>query len=366
MINYDENGFKILDIKYDGSKTLYPLRAFILSLNDEKTPHSNINNWGAYADSNVVDGIYVETSQNHFGIVLGEEFNPFIYRGQNKDFPTFKASAHRYDLLKPGTIVDKCIDYVKKQEFLDLFKITPYYERCQKFKVLNCSFQFDLEAVAQHYDFVSNYLDITRDFMVALFFAYTYKDKASGNYCPITDFNEYSPTLYIANLSKIYEHYPNNLKIIGFQSLLRPHLQKAMALEINDNSDIKSLFETVELPKNAVFSNEIFHKMNEGKALFPNEFMNNTSTEILRNKELQTKYIHEFCNKEKLDYNRLLTDINKRGHIITDKEWGIPTSAWYYMNKEIDDMISYLDHRIGFRGVSEPLIKKGAIYNNNA
>ena len=204
MISYDENGFKILDIKNDGTKTLYPLRAFVTGLNDEKTPHSQINNWGAYSDSTRFDGIYVEINTNQFGVILGEEFNPFIYRGQNKDFPTFKASADRYDLSEPVIMTTKCIDYVKKQEFLDLFKITPYYERCQKFRVLNCGFKFDLEAVAQHYDFVSHYLDITRDLMVALFFAYTYKDKESGNYYPITNFEEFSPTLYIGNLSKIY------------------------------------------------------------------------------------------------------------------------------------------------------------------
>ena len=354
MISYDENGFEILDIRPNG-QTLYPLEAFVLSLNDEMMPYYNINNWGAYNDNKQFDGFFVETNTNEFGIILGNEFNPFIYRGQNKDFPTFKASADRYDFSKTEDIVQKCIDYVKKQEFLALFKITPYYLRCQKFKVLNCSFKFDLEAVAQHYDFISNYLDITRDLMIALFFAYTYRDKKNGNYYPITDFNKYSPTLYIGNLSNIYKNYPNNVKIIGFQSLLRPHLQKAMAIKIDNSNNIKDLFTKVELPKNAVFSNEVFHKMNEGKSLFPLEFMNNISKEITINKNLQSKYVKEFCETENQKHEMIQNELKNSGYTITDKEWEIPKNVRYYMNKDIDEMIGYLNHKIGFRKVSESL-----------
>lgn len=54
-------------------------------------------------------------------------------------------------------------------------------------EVYGNKFEFDLEALAQHYNFKTNYLDVTRDREVVEFFAYTYIDD-NGKYQPRTDF----------------------------------------------------------------------------------------------------------------------------------------------------------------------------------
>lgn len=357
MIKYDENGFLILDIPATGNnlgKTLQNADCYFETLNDESFAFSNIDKWGCVTNNNLHDGCFVENNPNEFGIILGHEFSPFIYRGQNQDYPNFIPTANRYKLKEDKEQIRHCIDWIKKQEFLQLFKTTPYFERCQKFRVLNCRFKFDLEAIAQHYEFISNYIDITKDLFVALFFAYTYQEK--GQYFPITDFEKYSPTLYIGNLKKIYKHNPKSLKIIGFQALLRPHLQKAMAIKINDNDKIKSLFEKIELPKSYAFAAEIFSKANCGKNLFPCDFISKVALQIKQDKNLNAEFLKEYCSLHKHNINDLIDKLKNEGYVIITNYWQIPDIAWYNINREIDDhIIPYLNERIGFRGVCEPL-----------
>ena len=362
-IKYNEKGLLILDIPATGNnlgKTLPNTDFYFNTLNEESYAFSNIDNWGAYTDPIRFDGYFIENNPNEFGIILGHEFSPFIYRGQNQDYPNFIPTANRYELEKETEQLRHCIDWVKKQEFLQLFQKTPYFERCQNFQVLNCKFKFDLDAIAQHYEFISNYIDITKDLFVALFFVYTYQEK--GQYFPITDFERYSPTLYIGNLKKIYKHNPKSLKIIGFQALLRPHLQKAMAIEINMEDNTKSLFEKIELPKSYAFASEIFSKANCGKNLFPNDFMSNVAQQIKQEKNINIENLKEYCKLYKYDINVCIDKLKKYGYGITTDQWRLPANVMYSINREIDDnIIPYLNDKIGYRGVSEPLYRNERI-----
>jgi hypothetical protein len=84
-------------------------------------------------------------------------------------------------------------------------------------EVYGNKFEFDLEALAQHYNFKTNYLDVTRDIEVAEFFAYTYIDD-TGKYQPITNFdsNNYKLHLYRVNIYDVMRYKPNLLKIVEF------------------------------------------------------------------------------------------------------------------------------------------------------
>ena len=356
-ISRDENGFLILDIPATDNnegKSLPNTCFYFNTLNAESFAFANIDSYGCITNPTRFDGVFIENNPEEFGVILGHEFSPFIFRGQNKDYPQFIPTANRYKLQEEDGQLKHCIDWVKKQEFLQLFKNTPYFERCQKFRVLNCKFKFDLDAVAQHYEFMSHYIDITKDLFVALFFVYTYQK--DGQYYPINDFENYSPTLYIGNLAKIYKQYPECLKVIGFQALLRPHLQKAMAIEIKKEYVIKPLFEKIELPKNYAFACEVFNKTNGGKNLFPNDFISNVALQIKREKMFNIEYLKEYCNLYKQDFNQFAKKLENKGYSTTRESWQIPMHTWYKINREIDDkIIPYLNDRIAFRGICEPL-----------
>lgn len=351
----DKNGLNIFCIPATGNNEGFELPsmdAYFLTLNEESYAFSNISKEGCHT-SNYFDGTFIQNNLNEFGVILGHEFSPFIYRGQNKDYRRFVPTANRYGWLKREKI-RKCIDWVKKREFLQLFKATPYYNRCQNFQVLNCKFKFDLEAVAQHYEFMSNYLDITKDLFVAMFFAYTYQK--DGIYYPIQNFKRYSPTLYIGNLKTIYNKEPDCLKIIGFQSLLRPHLQKAMAIEIQKKDKVKHLFKKVKLPKSPVIAREIFEKANRGFNLFPNDPVGFFAKDVKSNKMLYKEYVEEFCSINKLNLEDVSKELNNLGYTFTDKTWDIPQNFVDAINNEIDNqIIPYINNKIAFRGVSKPL-----------
>ncbi len=96
--------------------------------------------------------------------------NSTIYylEGKIKNYPTFSPSFKR--IKKTKEPIKHCTEWIKKEEFKELFTRTPYFERLPKeIGCMGLDFDFDLEALAQHYEFKTNYLDITKNFTIALF-----------------------------------------------------------------------------------------------------------------------------------------------------------------------------------------------------
>lgn len=152
-------------------------------------------------------GCFVKVD-NRAKIMLGNELDLRIFRGQNKPYPLIP-SFQRLDE------VHRCIAYIKREEFKAFFKLTPYFQILSKMSILGTYFEFDLDAIAQHYGFATNYLDITTNEQVARFFAYTYYK--NGKYYPIADFKGYKPTLY-TTLSIIFYGNSKSLVPAGFQT----------------------------------------------------------------------------------------------------------------------------------------------------
>ena len=138
-------------------------------------------------------GIFLKKDNQHFRIMLGAEFEPFLYRGENNIYDYFQPYLQRIN-----NEIDYCIEMVKQIQFKQDFLKTPFYSRLSKMNIYNCKMDFDLEALAQHYEFRTNYLDLTKCQDVAEFFAYTYIDKETGLYKPIDNFNDLYPVLYKA------------------------------------------------------------------------------------------------------------------------------------------------------------------------
>ena len=66
-------------------------------------------------------GIFIKTAPDTWGILLGDEFQPQIYRGQNQDFPSFKSSYDRLDGEE-----NKILALSQREEFRKVFVQTPY------------------------------------------------------------------------------------------------------------------------------------------------------------------------------------------------------------------------------------------------
>lgn len=341
--------FNIQANKENQDMFLLPLNDYISLLNDEDVAHSLINKNGLVTTADI-QGSFISLSDGSFTIAAGNEFNPLVYRGQNKDYD-FISSSERYELANGEERIRHAVDWVKKQEFLNLFMTTPYYKRIQNFNILGSNYAFDLEAVAQNYNCISNYIDMTRNLMAAYFFAYTYVDSKTGKIMPVEDFSEYSPTLYIGNLARLYAEAPDSIKGIGLQALLRPKTQLTMSLNVAGNSNVKSLFKKVELPKNPALARNVFAQYRGGEMLFPSDYLSKCSLQIRSYKMLNEELMNKYCAETSTDQKWLSGELKKQGYEIVKQPWDIPEQARYMINREIDEfIIPFMNSNVAFRG----------------
>lgn len=293
------------------------------------------------------EGLIVKVSDDKFRILLGNEYEPYLYRGENQKFDYFKPSLQRFEINSPSY----CLEWIKKELFIDTFKKTPYYERLCGLQVRQYYFDFDLEAIAQHYEFKTNYIDLTRNKDVAEFFAYTYFDKETQSYKPIT--RNYEPYLYRAKMADVIQYDKSIFQIIGFQGCFRPLKQQAMALDLkNGNKTIREdLFETIPLENSEQKAKEIFDKFEGGKLLFPDETIlqlkNIIDNDLIIPEQFITKYSQTF-NVPRHKVKSLLH--NNFDIKIRDKYLQLNPDLLSYMYKEFDEKIkTWIDTKTGYR-----------------
>jgi len=356
----NEDGYISFSIPTDTNNpdiVLPTLNEFIDLMNGEELAYSLINRHGLIT-SNEVQGTFVESKPNKFRILLGHEFNPLIFRGANNDY-VFMPNSQRYELADGQERIRHSIDWIKKHEFLKLISNTPYCTRAQRFKVLDYNYEVDLEAIAKHYNYMSDYLDITRNIMVAYFFAYTYLDTERNQVLPIDNFDKYSPTLYIGNLKDLKRFAPKAIENLGFQTVLRSKVQQSMSINVaEDGEKIKNLFKKIELPKNPVVARNIFAQFEGGKLLFPADYMTRCAVQIREHGTLQEEMIERYCDETKTDKDWLRGEYRKMGFELINQPWDIPEQAKYMINREIDEfIIPYLNTSFIFRGVRRESVK---------
>ena len=210
-----------------------------------------------------------------------------------------------------------------------------------------------MESVAKHYGYVSDYLDVTRDLMTALFFAYTYFDKDSQQILPFPDFKYNTPYLYIGNLNELYLKAQNCVKDIGFQPFPRAKAQQMMSINVSNDFDyIKSLFKKVELPKNPSIAKYVYNIFDGGKLLIPEDYASNCARQVKGFKTLQKDLFEKYCEDTKTDIVWLAGECKKLGYEFVNEPFDIQDGARSTINKEIDEIIlPYLDDGFIFRGI---------------
>lgn len=349
-----EDGYLTFNIPVDTKNpdlSLPTVSEYINILNEPELANSLINRHGLVTTTDV-HGIFVETAPTKFSVILGPEFNPLIYRGQNNDYP-FMPSSQRYELADGDERIRHAIDWIKKNEFLKLMLNTPYCTRTQKFKVLNYNYEVDTEAFAKQYNYVSDCLDVTRNMMVAYFFAYTYYNQEKNQLLPIEDFSTYTPTLYVANLKEIYSTVPDAIKKIGMQPTVRAKVQQTMSINVAENKDlVKDLFKKIELPKNPVVARNIFNQFDGGRLIFPADYASRCAVQIRGHRTIQEEFVEKYCDETGTDKAWLRSEIKKIGFELINQPWDIPEQARYMINREIDEyIIPYLNANFIYRGV---------------
>lgn len=325
----------------------YKIPEFTLNLNTINGKW--VNYYGMVADPKF-KGIFLKTSDTNFRIMLGMELEQYLYRGENSNkYSYFQPSLHREEGIS------RCIEELRQIQFRLDFLQSPYYKRLSQMNVYNYHFDFDLEALAQHYEFKTNYLDLTRSRDVAEFFAYTYID--NGEYKPITDFDKYHPTLYKAKIYDVINYNPNILQIVGFQAALRPVKQQAMALNlINGDKEIRDkIFEKIELEQSEKKSIEIYNKFNKGKDLFPDDILSKLEF-ALKKRELAISEdaLFKYSKINKKSFYKLKSFVRHNTNLKIKTNYKSPIQQYDWdMNNEISNgIIPWIVNNIGWRNTS--------------
>lgn len=353
-IAQSQDGYLTFTIPTDANNpevSLPNISDYVGLLNDELLANSMVNRHGLITNASI-QGVFTEVKPNKFGIILAPEFSPLIFRGQNNDYP-FMPASQRYELSDGKERIRHSIDWIKKQEFIKLISNTPYYTRAQLFKILDYNYEMDMEAVAKHYNYVSDYLDVSRNMMIAYFFAYTYVDNEKNQLLPIEDFEKYSPTLYIGNIKKLHDNYPKSVSKMGFQTMLRSKAQSTMSIDVSENADgIKDTFIKIELPKNPIVAKNVFAQYEGGNLIFPADYATRCAVQVRSHKTIQEEFIYKYCEETSTDSNWLINEYKKMGLEIINQDWDIPEQARYIINREIDEyIIPFLNSSIIFRGI---------------
>lgn len=302
-------------------------------------------------------GRFLKSDLTHFIIMLGNEFNLRLYRGENKENPNFAPTINRHN-MKPGDI-DYCFEWIKTEEFKEAFKKSILYKKLSELEIDDYHFNINLDALAQHYGFKTSYLDLTQSRSVAEFFTYTDYDIEKKEFFPITDFKdgEYKPIIYEIKITDLYKLNPDAFKVIGFQPLARPIQQIAFGIDTAMfNEDLKSHFTKIEMTPDSEGAKYIFEKFDGGKILFPKEDAENFYEDIcnssLNNKKIIPEHLlDQYCNKFNLNFNDYKTVLSTFCTVTDNVKFEIQARDVKEIENYIDNTaIPFIMNNIGYLG----------------
>lgn len=272
------------------------------------------------------DGVLI---QYPYGTIIQQAESGHYYRGENQLFPESTPSLYRR------------LKQFSSEEEKNLYRLVADM-RIGEFKsLLNkfnhvidwdyCDILYDI--LAQHYGLETDWLDITSDFNIALFFATCFWDSIEKKWMPLTkkqteidEQHKYGMIFHIPSNRMIVrngialnylrnnpfysENSPNNVVYpIGFQPFMRCHMQSGYAMYMRKphplQTDIE--FEKLRFRHDEGLSEWIFDKMEGGKLIYPHEGLNQVDfvIESIRNLTTFSKEAFQYAlTKNSLTTNK--------------------------------------------------------------
>lgn len=258
-----------------------------------------------------------------YGDIITFPSKRHLFRGERKQYPKSTPSLNREIENRPPrdqelyrVIANMRIEQFCK--FLWQLNIVPYWEA----KLSDVNYK----ALAQHYGFQTQLLDLTNDFRTALFFATCRYDYDADSYFPLTeeDISDGKESRYgvifhtpdweldylqpCSFINSAFEHpelfqtrhsqplLPDSKSLdgtafqIGFQPLQRCHCQQGYLMPMHSGSlqdDIR--FEKLTFPQSTALSKKVFDLMEGGEKIFPHDGISKAN-KILRKMQHETRF----------------------------------------------------------------------------
>lgn len=216
------------------------------------------------------------------GTLIKEGNKIAYYRGEKKVYPTNKSSLLRkledFHTEKEKETY-KLVAYMRIYEFENFINQFEYIS--EWYKQVGTTILY--EALAQHYGLETYYLDITTNFMTALFFATCTFDYTLNEWRPLTKEeikeNEYgiiyrnkNDSVDFLNNIKIGENDKSAILPIGKQPFMRCEYQSAYTIKSEEGIDLRKInFEKLRFKHSEELSERVYLYMDKGKKIYPDE-----------------------------------------------------------------------------------------------
>jgi hypothetical protein len=215
--------------------------------------------------------------------VLKQESTRFYFRGENAFYSTSKASIYRN--RNNESLEEKLIN-----QFINQMKLEEFRILLNGFDVVSKWNYSDvwIEALAQHYGFLTDLMDISSDLLTALFFLCCKWDKEKG-WVPLEerDFESIESRMHIAQLGgdsrygilyALESEAVNLFKLekvmpIGYQPFLRCSAQHGYCLCMTETDDLYSnpFFRKYKIRLTTELCQSVFQVFDQGKRIYPYE-----------------------------------------------------------------------------------------------
>lgn len=207
-----------------------------------------------------------------------------FYRGQNKFWNKCVPTLYRNN--NASSYDHKLINQIKMAEFFSVVLSHPVVMD------FTSNFYLDLTAIAQHYGFSTDYLDITNNKWVAAFFACT--QYVNGQYIPVDkDFGDGVGVMYASFPPMLFRLAPpsrdffNRLNVIGFQYFQRPSKQNSFFYKLGDGENFNDVkwFYKIKFRHDINASKIIFNMSYKQQRFYPDD-----TTSVIANAILSESY----------------------------------------------------------------------------
>ena len=269
--------------------------------------------------------------------------SPFrFYRGQSRYYEHCVPSLYRPDNLEEFSQEDNIIaSRLKTSEFILLLYSHPIYSYlCQ-------NISGNPIAMAQHYGFPTEYLDITNSKWVAAFFASTAYNWETDTYYPVG--REFGfGVMYISK-----EYKPGNLPepffikngVIGYQYFDRPTKQSSFGFVMSGDEDFNDCeyFDKVFFRHDIEASKIVFDMSYQQRRFIPRDTLSKLARTIQNSKEV-TKRAIQLCQQLFYPYEEtgFFEDIvKKKGWAIRDSDKPIAEFPAEELDREWKQWMEY-------------------------
>jgi len=240
-------------------------------------------------------------------IPTGSLWQPNLFRGEKKEYPSIIPSIQR-NLSELEVLIAK----LKVKEFENTLMRIPNIRDDVENGVA-----VDFTALAQHYGFATNLIDLTSNILVAAFFAtnncdenYSVVENGIGVIRLFSSFNKFDTE----NMFKFDKHF----HIEGVQPFRRPAFQDAMGYEIFKGEDVSDKFHTIRFRHSKEHNEQIRNKFcyKNKCVLFPDESAEYISNKIIKNYKISRQSIMDFAKENSMEYDSIVELIKDEIKII--------------------------------------------------